>query len=393
MKKFIIFLFLLASQLGNAQTSQKVSIQFTYNGNPLCYWDVTLKHGDVEIAKGKTDQNGTADFGTVRILSRQVDAYGYKKTSNGEKKWDVKGYIVLAESGTTRFDFKGLVEEIGMKSMIESAWGLTLNDCSKGAPSIEKPKTVETPSKPVETKKEEKPIENKEPEEEKMDPMLEDMMSGKSQAEAFQNTKVMLENKIASADKKIKLLNDQLAKKSPDTEEYSELQYDIRKTEIERDLNQVKLDKTNRQIAKGNTFLTKGEKEDLVLREDLLNQEADSLKAAKKSGALYGKTPAVKSNEKAIEKPTEISPEEKTSEKKNEDVEALTIYSDDELSKMSVLTLKKTKIETNGKITNRKMSLKTQKSILKPEKITQFENEIKLLEELLMRIDAEIAKR
>ncbi len=435
MKHITLFTLLLLSTIGFAQNSKKVAIKFTYKGNPLCYWDVTLKYGDAEIAKGKTDQNGLADFGYVRVLSNGVDAYGYKKTANGDKKWDVKGYIVLAESGTTNFDFQGLVEEMGMGSMLESAWGLTLNDCSKGSSSSSSSGTTmsnsnsgsATTAGSTSNKAEEeeemsdfdKQMEaNKAKQKAQQDQFKADWESGKSQAEAYQNSKATLENKIQSGNNKIKLLNDQLAKKTPGTKEYSDLQYDIKETEIERDLNQVKLDKTNRSIAKGNAPLTKSEKEDLTMREDLLSQEADSLKSAKKSGALYGngtvastqtKTEEVKKEEtkkeeskKETEHPEE-SKKESTSKKEDhskeetkkseEDEDVLKIYTSEELKNMSVINLKKLKLDSNSKLTNRKVALKTKKAMMKPEKIKQTETEIGQLEEQVKRIDEELAKR
>ena len=69
------------------------------------------------------------------------------------------------------------------------------------------------------------------------------------------------------------------------------------------------------------------------------------------------------------------------------------IVSNDELAKMSVVGLKKLKLDSNTKLTNRKVALKTKKALMKPEKITQTETEIKQLEEQLLRIDAELEKR
>lgn len=430
MKQFTLFTLLLLSSIGFAQNSKKVAVKFTYKGNPLCYWDVTLKYGDAEIAKGKTDQNGLADFGYVRVLSNGVDAYGYKKTANGDKKWDVKGYIVLAESGTTNFDFQGLVEEMGMGGMIESAWGLTLNDCSKGAPSSSgnsssgssmgngssnnssagssssgSSSTTKTEAKEEEEEEmsefDKQMAANKAKQKAEQEQRQADWESGKTQAEAYQNSKVTLENKIQSGNNKIKLLNDQLAKKTPGTKEYSDLQYDIKETEIERDQNQVKLDKTNRSIAKGNAPLTKGEKEDLTMREDLLSQEADSLKAAKKSGALYGmgksaptENAKTESSEKeSVKKEEANEKEEKEAEKTEEAEDVLKIYTNEELKNLSVITLKKVKLDSNSKITNRKVALKTKKAMMKPEKITQTETEITQLEDQVKRIDEELGKR
>lgn len=416
MKILLIVVILLFGSFGFTQTSKKVVIKFTYKGNPLCYWDVTLKYGDAEIAHGKTNNQGVVDFGTVRVLSNGVDAYGYKKTSNGDKKWDVKGALVLAESGTTNFDFEPLVNEMGMGSMLEMAWGLTLNDCAQAASSTNSSSNSTNSNSVVAPKQEEKSDfdlqmeASRAKQKAEMDQRQADWESGKTQAEQLQHSKGMYENRILSATNKITILTNQLNKKTAGTAEYSDLQYEIRETEIERDLNQVKLDKTNRQIAKGNAPLSKSEREDLTLRDDLLSQEADSLKSAKKSGALFGTSSntLIESTKKDSDKPKvneEVKEVEIPKETKNEDVivtnsqeeiadsDVFKVASNEELTNLSLLSLKKLKIDSTTKLTNRKVTLKTKKALMKPEKIAQVESEISQLEDLLKRIDEEIGRR
>jgi hypothetical protein len=419
MRQFVLFFFLIVSCIGFSQSSKKVVIKFSYKGNPLCYWDVTLKYGDAEIAKAKTNDKGIADFGTVRLLSNGVDAYGYKKTPNGEKKWDVKGVIAIAESGTTNFDFEPLVNEMGMGSMLEAAWGLTLNDCAREAVSSSAnnaSNTTSTPSTGIVKQEEEKSDFDlqmdaaRAKQKADMEQRQADWESGKTQAEQLQHSKATYENRITSATNKIAILNQQLAKKTAGTKEYSELQYEIRETEIDRDLNQVKLDKTNRQIAKGNAPLSKSEREDLSLRDDLLSQEADSLKAAKKSGALYGNA-AQSSSKETIEKVEskeaekivikEVATEKETtkeesvtkSEPETDDSDVLKIASNEELTGMSLIGLKKLKMDSSAKLTNRKVTLKTKKPLMKTDKIVQVETEIIQLEDLIKRIDEELGRR
>ena len=423
MKYLLFSAFLVVGLISFSQSSTKVSLKLTYKGAPMCFWDVTLKHGDVEIGKGKTDDKGFVSFGYVRLLSNSVDASGYKKIPNGDKKWDVKGYITLNGSGHADFDFEPLVNESGMGGMLEAAWGLTLNDCSKSSDNGSSGSSGDNMGQ-SNNKQEEKSDFDKQFEAQKAQQQADreqaqaDWESGKTQAEGLQNSKAMQENKIASANNKIKILNDKLAKTTPGTKEYSELQYEIRETELDRDMAQVKLDKTNRMIAKGNTPLTKAEKEDLSMREDMIKDEMESLKAAKKSGVMYGqnagssvptetkqpdvKTPKETESKSKEEKKQESAhtdddeedkddKDEKGEEKEDED--ALKIVTNDELAKMSVVGLKKLKLDSNTKLTNRKVALKTKKSLMKPEKITQTETEIKQLEEQLLRIDAELEKR
>jgi hypothetical protein len=419
MKYLLFSAFLLVGLVSFGQSSTKVSLKLTYKGAPLCYWDVTLKHGDVEIGKGKTDDKGFVSFGYVRLLSNSVDASGYKKIPNGDKKWDVKGYISLNGSGHADFDFEPLVNESGMGGMLEAAWGLTLNDCSKGSDNGSSGSSGDNMGQ-SNNKQEEKSDFDKQFEAQKAQQQADreqaqaDWESGKTQAEGLQNSKAMQENKIASANNKIKILNDKLVKTTPGTKEYSELQYEIRETELDRDMAQVKLEKTNRMIAKGNTPLTKAEKEDLSMREDMIKDEMESLKAAKKSGVMYGQN-AVGSAPTETKQPNVTTPKETESkstemqksvnadddeedkddneEKDEENEDALKITNNEELAKMSVVGLKKLKLDSNTKLTNRKVALKTKKALMKPEKITQTEMEIIQLEEQLLRIDAELEKR
>jgi hypothetical protein len=63
-----------------------------------------------------------------------------------------------------------------------------------------------------------------------------------------------------------------------------------------------------------------------------------------------------------------------------------------DLAAMSVINLKKLKLEQNSKIASRKVSLKA-KSTLRPAQIEQYEKDIKMLEENIILLDLEIAKR
>jgi len=128
MKKPILFSMLMVALSATAQ--QDVTLKIRYNDLLLCNWEVTLKHGDVALAKATSDAKGICQFSGVRIISKSVDASGYKAHPGGDKKWDAKGYITLNEDYYGELDFGPIVKEAGMPvSMLEGAWGLTLNDC------------------------------------------------------------------------------------------------------------------------------------------------------------------------------------------------------------------------------------------------------------------------
>ncbi len=412
-----------------AQDSKKVAITFTYKGNPLCYWDVTIKQGDVTIANAKTDENGKADFGYCRLAYNGVDAYGYKKTANGEKKWDVKGYIGIDESGNTKFDFLPLVEDTGMGGMMEAAWGLTLNDCggsSSSSSSASSGSGSGSSSSGTSASQEQKDdMDEWEKEQEakraeqkaKQDQWNADWESGKTQAEGLQNSKAMHENKIANLDVKAQKKRIEQSKTEAGSKEYNELAYEIRDLEIEKGLTELKLEKTNLMIAKGNQQLNKAEKFPLEQREEALKAEQDSLKEAQKAGKAYGVSTTLSnqtsttekaqdknqtntggnSNTGSSEKPnTEVKTEEKVSNNpriNGEEEEALKLYTAEELAQLSVMNIKKLKLDYNSKITNRKVGLKTKSSIWKPEKIEKTKAELAELEKQIVLFDAELAKR
>jgi hypothetical protein len=63
-----------------------------------------------------------------------------------------------------------------------------------------------------------------------------------------------------------------------------------------------------------------------------------------------------------------------------------------DLAAMSVINLKKLKLDQNSKIASRKLNLKA-KSTMSPTQIIQYEKDIKVLEENILLIDSEITKR
>ncbi len=155
-------------------------------------------------------------------------------------------------------------------------------------------------------------------------------------------------------------------------------------------------------------------------REEALKAEQDSLKDAQKAGKSYGSatTPGNQSTStenKTVEdqssgnQPSEGKTEEKVSnnprnkpeEEKisnnprnnSEEEETLKFYTAEELTQLSVMNIKKLKLDYNTKITNRKVGLKTKSSIWKPEKIEKTKAELAELEKQIVLFDAELAKR
>jgi hypothetical protein len=386
MKNILLICSILASSLAFSQKTVDVKLKFTYNGNPLCNWEVTLKHGDVALGKGTTDKSGVVEFSSVTIISTQVDAYGYKKTANGDKKWDVKGYITLDGSNYGEMDFKKIVADAGMPaSMLENAWGLTINDCGQVGQS-----TSSTPAKTDDTQSTttgtttstpaSKPVEE--------DPTL-------SPLENLQNQKAGLENKISVLDKKIEKKKAERSKLSETSSEYSSLSYEIRDLELDKEITKIKLERTDKLIEKGGTsFLNKEERQSFDSREDKFVAEQKELKQKEKSGIPFGgSAPVVAPTETPVEnKEEKNSKENKTEDNKEEDVKKKS-YDSAELAAMSTANLKKIKLENNSAITKRKMTLKTRSNFLTPQEKADLQLEIDDLIKQVELIDAELAKR
>jgi hypothetical protein len=410
--KTLLAFFLLINLSFFAQKTMNVDLTITYKGAPLCYWDVTLKHGDVAISKGKTDDQGNVKFSNVGLLSLSVDASGIKKTNNGEKKWDVKGYIQLNDQGVGKFDFEPLVKDAGMPaSMLEAAWGLTLADCAKGnTSSSSSNSSSSTPAKS------ESSTSTSAPKEEEKEESAADI--AKSTAETLQSTKAMQESKVSNLTSKIAKKTTERSKYTAFTKEHSALSYEIKDLELDKELTQVKLDKTNAMIAKGNMPLNKSERETFNQREDAIKESQSKLEQSKKAGILFDgvnyETKKETIQTATVSTPVNTSP---TTEKKSETMESkevketkeeslkasetetkpekekgIQLLNTSDLAAMSVINLKKLKLDQNSKIASRKLNLKA-KSTMSPSQIEQYEKDIKVLEENIILLDIEITKR
>ena len=386
MKNFAFLLFFLLVAFQATAQSKNASLTITYKGSPLCYWDVTLKHGDVAIGQGKTDDKGFVDFGSVQLVSTGVDASGYKKTNNGEKKWDVKGYIKLNDQGHADFDFDPLVQDSGMPSMMESAWGLTLNDCKSGSTvsntSSEKSTTTGTSTTGTNS------TDNGNSNSTESNTTTETVQHDPAQAYADQ--KLAYENQIKNIDRKLLKKKEEIAKYESNSAEYQELNFDIQELELEKELTQVKLEKTEKSIARGNLPLNKTDRDYYNQREDEIKAKQDTLKENRKN-LKNGKTETEIKNEQVDEKADGNVDE--VEEDHTEEIESFDSYTPEQLKEMGTVGLQKLKLEYQTKMAKRNTVLKTRGSTLKPDKRTQIENELVELERMIKLCDEEIASR
>jgi hypothetical protein len=399
MKFLALFFFLVFGLSLSAQKTLDVKLILKYRNNPLCNWDVTIKHGDATIAKSKSNEKGEVTFKNATVYSLSIDAYGYKAFQGGDKKWDVKGYIQLNEQGFASFDFEPLVKETGMPaSMLEAAWGLTISDCGQVAstPKSEEKSTTASPTKT----EEKKTVEEVEEEKYSVEDMQQDMKAG------MDNMKLMQENKIANLNSKIEKKTVQRNGLDAKSKEYSKLSYEIKDLELEREISKIKLEKVNLQISKGYKPLNKTEKVPLDDREDALSEEQKLLKKKEKEGYFYGTSELIESSkpkaqeesqaEEKTEKPekkAEKSEKEEAKVEETNEKEARKFYTESELAEMSVFALKKYKMELNTSKMKLELNLKTKNSIFMPDEIEQFKADLSKIESQILLIDTELQKR
>lgn len=115
-----------------AQTD--VDITISYRGKAVCNYDVELMHGDVVIAKGKTDNHGHVLFESAQIIDKQVDLHATKKNGDSDFEFSVKGYLTLDDNNAAELQLEKLLEEMaadsGMpESLFAEGWGLMALDC------------------------------------------------------------------------------------------------------------------------------------------------------------------------------------------------------------------------------------------------------------------------
>lgn len=129
-----IFLFCLCLLAGFGTTAQtNIHLKITYNNQAVCRYDVTIKAGGGTVGKGVTDDNGEISVSSP-VNVKDVDVHGIKKTANGEKKFDIQGYVRLDDDGYAHIQMENLVKEMASgsglpESMMAAAWGLTDLDC------------------------------------------------------------------------------------------------------------------------------------------------------------------------------------------------------------------------------------------------------------------------
>lgn len=129
MKKALLVSVLLFVALTTQALTVKLKI--TYNEAPVADCDVKIKHGDFTLGEGRTNSDGDVEIEVSVMAEKSIDVYGYKKMSDGEKTWDVKGYVTLDDDNFYHLQMEVFVQKMakdtGMpESSIAAMWGLVV---------------------------------------------------------------------------------------------------------------------------------------------------------------------------------------------------------------------------------------------------------------------------
>ncbi len=186
----ISFLSVLFFTVTIVSAQQDVSLKITYKSQGVCDYEITIKHGDVSLSKSTTDKSGDVSFGSVQLISKSIDVYGYKKTANGDKTFELKGYVALNDSYFYHIKMDEILKDVcsssGMpENMLLGAWGLNNLDC--GVSSGNTGKGAESDQAVSELKSNNDKAE---------DAIFDQQNSGFSESQ-------LLENEIAALDRKI----------------------------------------------------------------------------------------------------------------------------------------------------------------------------------------------
>ena len=140
MKRLMFIAFSCAILIGTAARATTVKLKITYKGQGVANCDITIKHGDAALGSGRTDNSGSVSISASGLISKSIDVYGKKSTSNGTKTWNVNGWVVLDGSNYYHLVMDDVVKEVaegsGMsESFWASAWGLTLTGSNTSSSS------------------------------------------------------------------------------------------------------------------------------------------------------------------------------------------------------------------------------------------------------------------
>lgn len=130
--KSYVWACLLFAWIGTTATfATDIKLKITYNGKGVAGNDITIRVGDAVLGRGTTDNEGNVTISAPSSFPRDIDVYGYVGTPNGEKKWDLKGWVYLDDQNFFHIKMEDVLAEMGSMGMptgmIAEAWGLAFS--------------------------------------------------------------------------------------------------------------------------------------------------------------------------------------------------------------------------------------------------------------------------
>jgi len=131
MKNIFLVLALISSLTSFGQ--HDASLKITYNGKPVCHYEIILKQGEAPLATGTTDAFGEVNFSQLVLLVNMVDVYA-RKEGAVDKKFEVKEHVVFDENYHFDLRMEEIIKQITIGTTIPEetyvdSWGFSSLNC------------------------------------------------------------------------------------------------------------------------------------------------------------------------------------------------------------------------------------------------------------------------
>ena len=444
----LIISFSFFSQQRESLYGGEMKLKITYDGYPLIGYTVTGKINDIAIGpSGVTNKNGDVTICSDPLPIPDITLEGLKESGGSKFSWSVSGFVrVLKQEGNLfHLDLKRVSESVG-KMMganpldIAATYGVNINSnlgsekssseyTSASIMGCDKPKskgdnsTVAVNSDPRGTTdprgsaantgtstykpakaelngeassemKEDHERWAKEQDAKRAESKAKsDAFHAKAKADfesgkGFDNQATMYRNQISKLNDKISEVDQEISKSKKEKDK-NDLRYEKKELITERKIKQLKLDKTNAEIANNRTMLKKSERTFYKEEIEKLEEELKEIKKDRKKKV----TLSTNSVEQGSSSNKNLVNSESEGTVNAEEKESFDIVTTDNLSSMGVIKLKSKKLKMESKVKSLKLSLKTQGKLMAPDKKEEKEKELKSLEAQIDLIVKELEKR
>lgn len=277
LSSLLLILVFAGTGLAQDQDPVQVSLKITYEGQPLCNWDITIKNGGAVIGKGVTDASGYIKFDPYIVLSKAINVYGYKKTANGDKNWSVEGYVTLDDNFFYHMQMETYAKEMAdgagfPMSVIADSWGVNVN-CDGSIGTNSNPGTTTNPTTTTTT--------------------TTTTQTPADPDQALKDQKTALENQLVDLTKKITTLETDLTQNKATLTPIDLKLKELEKQELElrREECKTAIERTSKTLDK--SLSTDGlqsytaKEQEYKLKADALQKQRTDLNALKNSNAVY----------------------------------------------------------------------------------------------------------